>query len=217
MAAPRREMSWGVSCFRLVAAVALMAATGTALAEGRRYADPMPHTVSHAGELLVARPEMGDPRFVRAVIFLVRHGSDGAMGLVINRPVERRPAAQILREFGIADTPAEGEMQIHYGGPVQLELAFVLHTTDYRVSTTVVVNDVFAMTADPQILKDMAAGKGPSKSILARGYAGWGAGQLEGELALDTWEVVPADPDLVFGGRYEDLWERAIKRRGIDL
>jgi putative transcriptional regulator len=73
------------------------------------------------------------------------------------------------------------------------------------------------MTADPQILRDIAAGKGPKKSILARGYAGWGPGQLEGELALRAWEIVPADPELVFGDHPEDLWERAIKRRGIDL
>jgi putative transcriptional regulator len=139
------------------------------------------------------------------------------MGLVVNRPVEQRPAAEVLKEFGIEGVAAEGDLRIHYGGPVQLELAFVLHSPDYRGPTTVVVNDDFAMTADPEILKAITTGKGPKRSILARGYAGWGAGQLEGELALKAWEVVPADPDLVFGGRFEDLWNRAIKRRGIDL
>jgi putative transcriptional regulator len=203
--------------FRLAAAAVLLMLAGAALAEGRRYADPMPHTVSHAGELLVARPEMGDPRFARTVVFLVRHTADGAMGLIVNRPVEHRPAAQVLKDFGIEGVAAQGELQIHYGGPVQLDLAFVLHSPDYRGPDTVVVNNAFAMTADPQILKDMATGKGPQKSILARGYAGWGAGQLEGELTLKSWEIVPADPELVFGGHPETLWERAIKRRGIDL
>jgi putative transcriptional regulator len=207
----------GRLCFG--AAALLAAAAGMAWAEqpGPHYAQPMPHTVSHAGALLVARPEMSDPRFARAVIFLVRHNADGAMGLVVNKPVEHRPVAQVLKDFGIDGVAAKGDIDVHYGGPVQLELAFVLHTPDYRGPDTVIVNDNFAMTADPQILRDIAAGKGPKKSILARGYAGWGPGQLEGELALRAWEVVPADPELVFGGHPEDLWERAIKRRGVDL
>jgi len=213
----RRGSQSTIGALGLAAAALMFVLGGVALAEGRHYAQPMPHTVSHAGELLVAKPEMGDPRFARAVIFLVRHTADGAMGLIVNRPVEHRPAAQVLKDFGIEGAPAKGEIEVHYGGPVQLELAFVLHTPDYRQPDTVVVNNAFAMTADPQNLKDIAAGKGPQKSILARGYAGWGAGQLEGELALNAWELVPADPALVFGGHPEDLWERAIKRRGVDL
>ena len=209
-----RELGSGLC---LIAAVVLTAWIGPVHAQGGHYADPLPHSVSHAGQLLVARPEMGDPRFDHAVVFLVSHTADGAMGLIINRPVEHRPAAQVLKDFGIEGVPAEGDIDVHYGGPVQLDLAFVLHTPDYRGPDTVVVNDAFAMTADPQILKDIAVGKGPHKSILARGYAGWGAGQLEGELALKAWEVVPADPELVFGGNTETIWERAIKRRGIDL
>jgi putative transcriptional regulator len=213
-----RRDRWTMIGGALAAAGALLLLlAGAALAEGPHYAQPMPHTVSHAGELLVARPEMGDPRFARAVIFLVRHNGDGAMGLIVNRPVEQEPASKVLQDFGIEGAPAKGSIEVHYGGPVQLDLAFVLHTPEYHVADTVVVNGTFAMTADPQILKDIAVGKGPKKSILARGYAGWGAGQLEGELALNAWVLVPADPELVFGGHPEDLWDRAIKRRGIDL
>jgi len=213
----RRESRRLLGGVLAAAGALLLLVLGGALAETPHYAQPMPHTVSHAGELLVARPEMGDPRFARAVIFLVRHNAEGAMGLIINRPVEHEPAEKVLKDFGIEGVPAKGDIDVHYGGPVQLELAFVLHTPDYHLPDTVVVNGAFAMTADPQILKDIAAGKGPKKSILARGYAGWGAGQLEGELALNAWVIVPADPALVFGDHPEDLWERAIKRRGIDL
>src|SRR5512147_667166 len=119
----RRDAPLFIGRLCLGAAALLLALAGASWAEKPHYAQPMPHTVSHAGALLVARPEMSDPRFARAVIFLVRHNADGAMGLVVNKPVEHRPVAQVLKDFGIDGVTAKGDIDVHYGGPVQLEVA----------------------------------------------------------------------------------------------
>ena len=172
---------------------------------------------SLAGQLLVASPSMADPRFDRTVILMVRHGSDGAFGIVVNRPVGERPAAALLEMLGENPAAAAGRVRIFAGGPVQPEIGFVLHSTDYRREGTIDVNGRVAMTSSREILRDIAANQGPGQSLVAFGYAGWAPGQLEGELARRSWSIAPGDPGLIFDEDRDKVWESAYARRVQDL
>ena len=172
---------------------------------------------SLAGQLLVAEAGMPDPRFAETVIVLVRHDESGAFGLVINRRLGIRPIAAVMKTLGLDPDNTTGEMTIHYGGPVEPSLGFVLHSTDYGRAGTLKVTDGIALTAEPEIVRDIAQGRGPHRSLFALGYTGWGPGQLEDEIRLGTWFTVPADDDLIFDDSIGTKWKRASARRGIDL
>jgi putative transcriptional regulator len=170
-----------------------------------------------AGQLLVASPSMSDPRFRETVIVMVRHGRDGAMGLVINRPAGEQPLASLLQAFGDDSAGSSGNVPVYVGGPVESKLGFVLHSTDYRRAGTVDVTGDVAMTANQDIIRDIAAKTGPKRFMLVFGYAGWGAGQLEGELARNHWYTAPLDQALVFEAARHKVWELAVERRTRDL
>ncbi len=186
---------------------------------------------SLAGQLLIAAPGMGDPRFAQTVILMVRHDRTGAFGIVINRPMGERSLAGLLAALGDQDAGADqrnlGNVKVFAGGPVQPELGFVLHSTDYRLPDTTDIDGRIAMTGNREILRAIAskAGEapgtsdraGPQHSLIAFGYAGWGPGQLEGELAQRAWFAAPADPKLVFDEARDKLWEIATSRRTQDL
>jgi putative transcriptional regulator len=178
-------------------------------------APPEPDWVT--GQLLVAAPSMQDPRFYHAVILMVRHDKKGALGIVINRPIGMRPLADILAAIGDKTPGIKGSVEVFAGGPVQPELGFVIHTTDYRSAPTLDIDKYVAMTASRKILLDIARHKGPKKSIIAFGYAGWGPGQLEGELAHHDWYTTPEDPKLVFDDDRASLWTDAKARRTREL
>ncbi|MEE8445989.1 MAG: YqgE/AlgH family protein, partial [Alphaproteobacteria bacterium] len=125
------------------------------------------------GELLVAMPQMQDPRFARTVIYVCAHTADGAMGLVINRLVDSVSLPDLLEQLNISDVPINQKIQIHFGGPVDTGRGFVLHTPDYKQDATLLINDAMALTATIDILKAVAEGTGPRASLLALGYAGW--------------------------------------------
>jgi putative transcriptional regulator len=201
-------MTWAVALALLPAA--LWAATTSDAPTERVHK-------SLAGQMLVASPTMRDPRFARTVILMVRHDKDGAMGLVINRPVGERPFAELLKAFGESAPEVSGRMRVFLGGPVQPELGFVLHSAEYRRPETVAVGPSMAMTTSRDIFRDMAAGTGPSKTLFAFGYSGWGPGQLEGELAANAWFIAPADAALVFDADRDKVWELAVQRRTRDL
>ena len=169
------------------------------------------------GQLLVATPEMGDPRFRETVILMVRHSKDGAMGLVINRPAGEQRLSRILEDLGDEGAGVAGSVPVYLGGPVQPELGFVLHTTDYRRAGIIDVNGTVAVTATKEIIRDIAAGNGPKKYMLIFGYAGWAGGQLEGELARNSWYTAPFDLSLIFDMDRDRVWERAVERRTRDL
>ncbi len=171
---------------------------------------------SLAGQLLIATPEMRDPRFDHAVILVVRHDSSGALGIVINMPAGTRPLSELLAAIGEKDTDT-GTVPIYMGGPVEPDMALVLHSADYHAQGTIDVDGHVALTTNPQILRDIAARKGPQKSLFAFGYAGWGAGQLESELAHNVWYTAPEDPKLVFDEDRAKVWDRAMARRTQDL
>jgi putative transcriptional regulator len=169
------------------------------------------------GRLLVATPSLNDPNFARTVVYLVHHDSDGAMGLVINRVLATGPLSVLLDGFDIdPDAGASAEIRVFAGGPVEQAEPFILHSTDYSASGTMPVDDQVALTRSLDVLRDIAKGQGPRHSILALGYAGWGPGQLENELAQGSWDVVTADETLVFDDEVETKWQRA-RSRGIDL
>ena len=170
------------------------------------------------GKLLIAMPDMGDLRFEHAVVFLCSHGDDGAMGLIVNKPASDVRLADLLEQLEIKpDTPARGEMRVHFGGPVETARGFVLHSGDYDASLhSMKVAEGFSMTATLDVLEDIATGRGPERALLMLGYAGWGPGQLESEISMNGWLTADADPELVFGLPDDAKWEAALKTLGVD-
>lgn len=200
----------------IVVATIVAAALGGAVAPS--VTEPVkPAFESLAGQLLIASPDMHDPRFDHAVILMVRHDRDSALGVVINMPAGERSLAELLAAIGEKRADAAGNVPVFVGGPVQPDMALVLHSAEYRCAGTLGIDGHLAMTTDPQILRDIAAKAGPQKSLLAFGYAGWGAGQLDGEMAHNVWFTAPADPKLVFDAERDKVWDLAMARRTRDL
>ena len=177
------------------------------------------------GQLLVAMPVMEDERFARSVIYLCAHSSEGAMGIIVNRPAgsidfpELLVQLQIIPEADQIKLPETAEsMKVLKGGPVETGRGFVLHSSDFFIQdSTLAINDEISLTATLDILKAIAMGTGPRRAILALGYAGWAPGQLENEIQHNGWLHCPADPDLVFGPDAERKYEIALRKIGIDL
>src|SRR5271169_380768 len=176
-----------------------------------------PDIASLTGQLLIAAPTIGDPRFAHTVILMVRHDNEGALGIVINRPVGERSIAALLEATGHDDPGVAGILRVFAGGPVQPELGFVVHSAEYRRAETVDVDGRVAMTASRQVLLDIGHSQGPEKSLFALGYAGWGPGQLDGELARHNWFTTPEEPKLVFDDDRGNLWDDAMARRTREL
>lgn len=172
---------------------------------------------SLAGRLLVATPGLRDPNFSHTVIYMVSHDEDGAMGIVINRLAAVGPMTDLMGAFGIDAPPDAGDIRIFSGGPVQRGVGVILHSADYVLEDSLVVNDEIALTVHTDILAAISRGEGPAEKILAFGYAGWGPGQLEGELAANTWYTVTASSRFVFDKELDTKWQRAVDLRGLDL
>jgi putative transcriptional regulator len=169
------------------------------------------------GQLLIAMPGMGDPRFEKSVIFLCAHSEDGALGLIINKPTRQIRFQTLLEQLDLDVGPAQRDISVHFGGPVENERGFVLHSADYRAeAATLQVSDSFGMTATLDVLEELAKGDGPTSALLALGYSGWGPGQLEGEILQNGWLTCKADPELVFGEDDAGKWEAALKTLGVD-
>ncbi|MCH9051294.1 MAG: YqgE/AlgH family protein [Proteobacteria bacterium] len=169
------------------------------------------------GQLLIAMPQMNDPRFARTVIYICAHTADGAMGLVINREIEALTFPDLLKQLSIEAEVVDDKIQVLFGGPVETGRGFVLHSSDYVQNTTMLVDKQVGLTATMEVLKDIASGNGPRLNILALGYAGWGPGQLDAEIQANGWLSVPADDGLVFGNELDKKWERALAKIGIDF
>jgi putative transcriptional regulator len=179
-------------------------------------ADPA-DTASLTGQLLIAAPTIGDPRFAHTVILMVKHDKDGALGIVINRPVGEESIASLLEGTGEDVSGIDGNLRVFAGGPVQPDLGFVVHSAEYRRDETINVDGRVAMTASRQILRDIGHHRGPQKTLFALGYAGWGPGQLEGEMARHDWFTTPEEPKLIFDDDREHLWDDAMARRTREL
>jgi putative transcriptional regulator len=174
---------------RLIVAIPALTLCGALLAPDRTQSAETPRG-SLAGQFLIATPTMRDPRFDHAVILILKHDQDGALG-IINRPLGPRPIADLLGDSSVA-----GNVQVFVGGPVQPNVGFIVHSIDYRRAATLDVDGRVAMTANREVLRDIADKKGPAKVLIAFGYAGWAPGQLEAELAHNVWYTAPEDPAL---------------------
>jgi putative transcriptional regulator len=195
------------------------AESGRAPAPKRNRARPSAERSSLTGQLLIAMPQMQDPRFARTVIYMCAHGSEGAMGLVVNKFLDNPPVtlSKLMGQLGIEAEGLKADPRVHRGGPVEEGRGFVLHSADYTEEATMVIGDNVALTATLDILRAIGRGEGPKKSLLALGYAGWGPGQLDAEIQANGWLHVDADDGLVFDPESEDKWQQAIAKIGIDL
>ncbi len=191
----------------LVLAILLLAAERADLS-----AEP---TEQLSGQLLVAQPDLKDPNFQQSVIYLVEHDDGGAFGLVVNQFVARLPLKVVAEHFNMKET-LDKPLTFHYGGPVSPSALFVLHSDDVTLDTSLDLEHDLALSGNADILQQIAKDEGPSRFRIVFGYAGWGPGQVEAEIAAGTWEVIDYDPDLVFGDDLES-WEEAIDRRPLDL
>ena len=172
---------------------------------------------SLTGQLLIAMPNVGDPRFDRAVVYLFEHQSSGAMGLIVNRPTDDVSFTDLLEQLELEISGDIGETPVRFGGPVEVQRGFVLHSPDYhRDDATLQVDEDVSMTATVDVLRAMASGDGPRRSLFALGYAGWGPGQLEREIKQNGWLYCEADPEIVFDAADETKWTRALAQIGVD-
>ena len=167
------------------------------------------------GQLLIAMPQMRDPRFQRSVIYMCVHNEQCAMGLVVNRLVNSLSFPDLLQQLNIDAENLQQTIRVHFGGPVESGRGFVLHSDEFRESGTTIVPGGLALTATIDILKAIAQGHGPRRSMLALGYAGWGPKQLDDEVQANAWLSAPADEDIVFDGELDSKWERAMQKIGI--
>lgn len=172
------------------------------------------------GRILLAMPGLDDPRFHRAVIFLCAHDEKGAMGLIVNHTLPGLELQELMAQLDIV--PAQetinngAHMPVLSGGPVEAARGFVLHTTDFKQSDTIEIDERFSITGTVDALKAIAQGNGPHKMLFVLGYAGWDPGQLDQELQQNAWLVADADPDLIFRPSAEQKWEDAVRKLGID-
>lgn len=173
-------------------------------------------------QFLIAMPGMKDDRFARSVIYVCAHSEEGAMGLIINQ-VQQMRFPDLLVQLGIMDEqeairlPSKTrDFMIRNGGPVDRSRGFVLHSDDYTVESSMPVSEDICLTATVDILRAISTGRGPRHALMALGYAGWGAGQLESEIADNGWLTCPADMDLLFDTDIERKYDRILASIGID-
>ena len=166
---------------------------------------------------LIAMPAMTDPHFSKTLTFICEHNEQGALGVVVNRPIDMTLHG-LLEQIEITpETDATKAIPVHYGGPVQIDRGFVLHAPAGAWQSTLVVNETIGLTTSKDILQAVARGDGPSQLLVTLGYAGWAPGQLEHELAQNAWLTVNADPRILFETPAEQQYEAGLKLLGIDL
>ena len=188
---------------------AVLAAVNTGVAQPGHY----------EGRLLVAAPDMPDPRFSGTVILIARHRASGTLGVVINRPIANVNVSSFLREM-LGENFSEQssrKIRVQFGGPVEPSHGIYIHSLDYKGAETVSVAGKLSVTTSVDILQAVSRGQGPERGFLAMGYAGWLPGQLERELRENSWVVVPIDVDLIFDEDMDSKWRRAWNMRGISL
>lgn len=177
----------------------------------------MPTSAFFENKLLLAMPVMMDPRFERSVIYMCTHDESGAMGLIVNQALDQLNFEGLLEQLSIETEGKVPDVAIHAGGPVEPGRGFVLHSADFVQESTMIVSQTLALTATVDILKALAAGTGPQHHLLALGYAGWGAGQLEREIQDNAWMIAEPDDEILFNTELHLKWPRAMAMLGIDV
>src|SRR3954467_6343564 len=190
--------------------------------KGKEPGEPNPGYLD--GQLLVAMPGMADERFARTVIYLCAHSQEGAMGIVVNKPAADLNLPDLLVQLDIIPEAERiqlpqrvGRMQVLMGGPVETSRGFVLHSPDFFIDqSTLPIDEGGRLAAPVGTLAAIAKGEGPQSAVLALGYAGWSAGQLESEVQANGWLNCPADPELIFHSAFDHKYEMALRRIGVD-
>jgi len=172
---------------------------------------------SLVGQLLVATPLIQESCFARSVVYMCSHNAEGAMGMIINYPIENVAMGDILEQLDIESQIKLVDFPIHFGGPVEPTRGFVVHSSDYITEQSIIDQNGVVVTANVSILQELAKGKGPEQGMLVLGYAGWTAGQLETEVETGSWIVVPASKKLVFETDNELKWSVAVATLGFDV
>lgn len=179
-----------------------------------------------SGKFVIATPAMTDPRFDQSVVLICAHNTDGAMGVIVNKPVTELDFGGLLSQLGIEHSPHAPQIAVHFGGPVESGRGFVLHSLSQTETDTAEIEDEdettmriapdLGLTKTRNILEDIAQGQGPERAILALGYAGWSAGQLEHEIKENGWLIAEADPSLIFDTENGRKWQTALRGIGVD-
>lgn len=170
---------------------------------------------SFSNHFIISMPHMNDPIFSKSLIYICEHDDDGAMGLIINKPMISENASDIIQQTGL--TQIEPLPDIYFGGPVNLEMGLILHDTNYNIEGTLTISKSVALTSNKQIVLDLKNGGGPDEFRFSFGYAGWGKGQIEREIENGDWLLMPADDDFIFSIPNTDKWKRAASKFGIDI
>ena len=168
------------------------------------------------GQLLIAMPALDTPHFAHSVIFVCAHTAEGAMGLVVNRPLARPSFDDLLQQLQVAPTPPSRRIGLFQGGPVDSARGLVLHTSDWTGEGSLQVDDEVVLTQSLDVLKAIADGGGPRQGFLALGYAGWGPGQLDREMHGNAWLSAPSSVDLLFDPDHDTKWRRAMALLKVD-
>lgn len=200
-----------------ISCAVLLSLAGPGEPRPARADESLSHHDPLVGQLLVASREMRDPRFAHTVIYMISHDRTGAMGVVVNRAYGTGSLSVLLETMGMQTDSAAGKVRLQYGGPVESQRGIVLHTDDYAGPSTETVADHIAVSFGKDVLEAMAEGDGPDRSLVVLGYAGWGPGQLEGEIARQDWLTAPADAGLIFSDDPDSVWEKAMSSAGLTL
>ena len=199
-------------CRRLLLVAAIVVLPATLLHAALPTHTNVPNRVFLTGQLLIASPQLRQSAFDHAVVLVAQHNRDGAFGIVINRPIDKKPIASLLTAFGVDANGVTDSVRIFSGGPVDPTVALVIHSIDYRRPDTMDIDGRVGLTAAVDVLRDIGTGKGPHKSLVVFGYAGWAPAQLEDELARGVWVSVPEELDLVFDEDRSKVWADALAR-----
>jgi putative transcriptional regulator len=174
-------------------------------------------------QFLVAMPGMLDERFARSVVYVCAHGEDGALGIIVNQKQQMR-FPDLLVQLGVVQEKqaihlpdATRDLVVRHGGPVDRSRGFVLHSGDFVVESSMPVSDAVCLTATVDILRAISAGRGPQHALMALGYSGWGAGQLENEISQNGWLTCPADPEVLFADDIDSMYDRILATIGVDV
>ena len=170
---------------------------------------------SFSNHFIISMPHMNDPIFSKSLIYICEHDNDGAMGLIINKPMISENAADIIQQTGLAQIKPPPD--IYFGGPVNLEMGLILHDANYNIEGTLTISKSVALTSNKQIVLDLKNGDGPDEFRFSFGYAGWGKGQIEREIENGDWLLMPADDDFIFSIPNTDKWKKAASKFGIDI
>jgi putative transcriptional regulator len=169
------------------------------------------------GQFIVATPNLGDPRFARSVIYMLEHDQQGAVGLIVNRIYGQGSMDNLLEGFGIESTGNDREVRLHFGGPVDPDRVFILHSPDYSLPSTISIDKGISMTSRREVFQAIADGHGPEQVLVILGYAGWASGQLENEINRGDWLSAPADDTTIFDQDIDGKWDRVTGRAGLKL